>query len=90
MINLTESPQRADIEIQYTISNDILTAIIGESIETFDFTGIEEGIAEEIIVEILTINPIVNVEKIGDMVNITVVRFYAEDEKQLFEVIENE
>ena len=90
MINLIETPQRAEIKAVYKIDGDILTVTMGEITETFDFTGLEEGKAEEIIVENLIFNPIVSVEKIGDMVNITVIRFYAEDEKQLFEVIENE
>lgn len=89
IINLIETPQRADIKAEYTINNDILTVTMGELTETFDFTGLEEGIAEEIIAEILPLNPIVNVEKIGDEVNITAIRFYTFDEKELFENGEN-
>ena len=90
MIDLIKTPQRADIKVEYAINNDVLTVNIGEVTETFDFTGLEEGVAEEIVVEILPINPIVKVEKIGDAVNIEVIRFYSADEKGLFEVIENE
>lgn len=85
MIKLIETPQRADIKAEYTINGDVLTVKINDVAETFDFTGLEEGIAEEIIVEELTINPIVNVEKIGDTVNVEVIRFYTFDEKELFE-----
>lgn len=86
MINLNHSPQRAEIKAEYTINNDILTVRIGNIEEIFDFTGLEEGIAGEIITEVLTINPIISVEKIGDAVNITVIRFYSEDEKEVFEI----
>jgi len=89
MINLINSPQRADIKAEYIINNDILTVKINEISEVFDFTGLVEGIAEEIIAEVLPINPIVSVEKIGEEVNITVIRFYGEDEKHLFEVVVN-
>lgn len=90
IINLTHTPQRADAKAEYIINNDVLTVKIDDIMETFDFTGFAEGIAEEIIAEVLIINPIVSVEKVLDTVNIEVIRFYGEDEKHLFEVIENE
>lgn len=89
MINLIETPQRADIKAEYNVNEDVLTVKIGDVEEIFDFTGLEEGVAEEIIVEELSINPIVRAEKIGDVINVTVIRFYGEDEKYLFEVIDN-
>lgn len=89
MINLTETPQRADMKAEYNVNGDVLTVKIGEIEEIFDFTGLEEGVAEEIIVEELPINPIVSAEKIGDVINVKVIRFYGEDEKHLFEVIDN-
>lgn len=85
MINLIETPQRANIKAQYTVENDILTVTIGETTEVFDFTGLTEGIAEEIIVEELPINPIISAEKTGDTINIRVIRFYNSHEKGLFE-----
>jgi len=89
MINLIETPQRADIKAEYIINNDVLTVKIGEIEEIFDFTGLEEGRAEEIIAEELPVNPVVTAEKTGNVVNVTVIRFYGEDEKHLFEVIDN-
>lgn len=85
MINLIKVPQRADVQIVHTINNDILTIKIDEIEETFDFTGLNEGIAEEIIVENLPLNPILKAEKIGDTINIEVLRFYSFEEKELFE-----
>jgi len=90
MINLIETPQRADIKAEYIVNGDVLTVKMGDVEEIFDFTGLEEGVAEEIIVEELPINPIVSAEKTGNIVNVTVIRFYGEDEKHLFEVIDNE
>jgi hypothetical protein len=89
LINLIYTPQRADIKAEYTINNDILTVKIGEVEETFDFTDLPEGKAEEIIADELPINPIVRAEKTGNIINITVIRFYGFDEKPLFEVVEN-
>ena len=85
MIDLIETPQRADIKAEYTVNNDVLTVMIGYIKETFDFTELEEGIAEEIIAETLPVNPIISAEKIGETLNIKVIRFYGEDEKEVFE-----
>lgn len=85
MISLIETPQRADFKVAYVVNGDILTVRIDEVMEHFDFTGLEEGIAEEIIAEILPINPIIGASKVGNTVNITVIRFYGEDEKEVFE-----
>lgn len=85
MINLIETPQRADFKAEYKTNNDVLTVKIGELAETFDFTGLDEGIAVGIIAETLPVNPIISAEKIGDTVNLSVIRFYGADEKELFE-----
>ena len=85
MINLIKTPQRADMEVEYFINNDILTIKIDNIEEIFDFTGLDEGVAEEITVEKLPINPILKAEKVGDTINIEVLRFYVFEEKELFE-----
>lgn len=89
MIDLIYSPQRADFKAEYKIEDDKLIVTIGEVAEVFDFTGLSEGVAEEIIVEELPINPIVSIEKRGKEINITVIRFYGASEKHLYEVVQN-
>lgn len=89
MIKLTRTPVRADYKAEYIVKDDMLTVKINDVEEIFDFTGLEEGVAEEIIVEELPINPIISVEKIDNTVNVTVIRFYGEEEKSLFEVVQN-
>ena len=86
MINLTFTPQRADIKAEYSINNDVLTVKIDGITENFDFTGLPEGRAEKITVASLPVNPIVSVKKIGTTVNITVIHFYGADEKPIYEV----
>lgn len=81
MISIIETPQRADFKVEYATDNDILTVTIGDKTEIFDFMLIPEGIAEEITIQVLLVNPIVSVEKIADTINITVIRFYSEAEK---------
>jgi ribosomal protein S1 len=85
VISLVYTPQRADFRADYAVNSDVLTVTIEEITETFDFTGLEEGVAEEIITETLPINPIAKAEKIGETVNVTVIKFYDFEEKPLFE-----
>ncbi len=89
MINLVYTPQRADFKAEYTVMDDTLKIRIGDKIEVFDFTDLDEGVAEEIIIEVLPVNPIVKAEKIDDAINVTVFRYYSFDEKHVFEVEQN-
>ena len=89
MIHLIETPQRADIKVSYEVNDDVLIVTVDNVSETFDFTGLEEGVAEEIIAEGLPVNPIISAEKTGDTINIEVVRFYSAGEKHLYEVIKD-
>lgn len=86
MINLIETPQRADIKSEYKVENNKLIMTIGEVTETLDATKLNENL-DEITIEKLPINPIVKVEKRGEEVDVTVIRFYGADEKHLFENI---
>ena len=85
MINLIEIPQRADAKVGYEVSNNILTITLDDVKEVVDFTQFGEGIAEEIEMENISLNPIIKAEKIGDIFNIKVLRFYSYEEKELFE-----
>ena len=85
IINLTYTPQRSDLEVEYLVDGDVLTVVMDGVQEVFDFTGIEEGSMDEIIVESILVDPIVEAEKIGDTIELTVIRFYGIDEKHLFE-----
>jgi hypothetical protein len=90
VIDLILMPQRSGFKAEYQISGDVLSiAIDGES-ENFDFTGLEEGVAGEIITETLPVNPVISVGKTGDIVTVKAIRFYGEDEKEVFESGENQ
>lgn len=90
MIKIIETPQRSDYKIEHTITGDILTVTLNGITEEFDFTGMPEGRAEEITVEHLKINPVLDAEKVGDEITITLLRFYGEDEKEEFEIGEDQ
>jgi hypothetical protein len=87
MINLNLTPQRSDLKINYIIDNDVLTVIVDEIEEVFDFTDFPEGTAEEIFTDILPINPIIHVEKFGEDINVEAIKFYSLDEKHLYEEV---
>lgn len=89
MIKINETSQRAEYRISYVIKGDILTVTIDDISEAFDFTDMADGIAEEILVETLPINPIVSVSKINGVVEIVLIRFYSFAEKEMFENGEN-
>ena len=85
MIIIIETPQRSDYKLDYIIEGDTLTITTEGMTETFVFTDLPEGRAEEIIPENLPICPIISAEKIGYEVTITLIRFYGEDEKEVYE-----
>lgn len=85
MINLITIPQRADIKAVYAINGDILTVSINGFTEVFDFTGLGEGVAEQIAIESLPLNPILSAEKTGDIIIVKAIQFYGKNEKELFE-----
>lgn len=79
-------PQRGDLYVaSYQLENDVLTISLNDVVETFDFSELPDGVAEEIIPDLLPINPIVSVERVDGVLNITVIQFYGESEKSVYE-----
>ena len=85
MIKIIETPQYSSWKYTYEIEGDILTLTMNEEIEVIDLTDLPEGQAESIELEVLPINPVVSIEKTGEVIEVTLIRFYDEDEKELFE-----
>ena len=85
MIRTTETPQYSSFKYTYEIEGDVLTLKMDKETEVLDLTDLPEGQAESIELEVLPINPVVSIEKTGDVVEVTLIRFYDSDEKELFE-----
>lgn len=83
MINLIETPQRGDFKINYEIDGDRLVVVMGEIREAIDLT--DPGIIFEDTLGRLPINPIVSIHDNDNIIEVTVIRYYGEDEKHLFE-----
>ena len=89
MIKIIETPQYSSFKYTYEIKGDVLTLAMNEETEVFDLTELEDGKAESIELEVLPINPVVSIEKTGEVIEVTLIRFYDSDEKELFENGEN-
>lgn len=90
MIKIIETPQYSTFKYDYEIKGDVLTLTMNEETEVIDLTELEEGQAESIELEVLPINPIVSIEKTGEVIEVALIRFYDNDEKELFENGENQ
>lgn len=85
MIKINETPQYASYKYTYETKGDVLTLTMNEETEVLDLTDLPEGQAESIELEVLPINPVVSIEKTGEIIEVTLIRFYDSDEKELFE-----
>lgn len=87
IIKIIESPQRNDKHVvKWKVKDDVLTITINEQTEVFDFTGLPDGVLDKIDIETLPINPIVSAKRVNGELEVTLLRFYNQDEKHLFEV----
>ena len=85
VIKIIETPQYSSFNYSYEIKGDVLTITMNEETEVLDLTELEEGQAESIELEVLPINPILSIEKTGEVIEVTLIRFYGDDEKEEFE-----
>ena len=85
IIRIIETPQYAPFQYTYEIKGDVLTLVMDKETEVLDLTELEDGKAESIELEVLPINPIVSIEKAGETIEVTLIRFYGDDEKDVFE-----
>jgi len=86
MIKIIETPQFSTTSsYTYEIKGDCLTIQMDGEEEEFDLTNMPEGRSISIQVDNIPINPIVEITKVKDLITITLIRFYGEDEKEEFE-----
>ena len=85
MIKIIETPQYSPFKYTYEIKDDVLTLTMNKESEVIDLTDLEDGKAESIELEVLPISPVVSIEKTGENIEVTLIRFYDDDEKEVFE-----
>jgi len=71
--------------VKYTLENDVLVVDIDGILEKFDFSEMPNGRAENIIVELLPINPITHAKREDGELEIEVIYWYTKEEISEYE-----
>lgn len=72
------SPIRGDKSLHYNFSGEVITALLGDQADTFDFTGMPDGVLESI-ENTLPINPIIHAERVDGVLSVTLMNFIGAD-----------
>lgn len=73
------SPQVSDRKLTYEFNNDVVTATLNGIIDTFDFSGMPDGIADSIESEVFDFNPILSAKKENNILYLELINFIGED-----------
>ena len=76
------SPQLSNKKITYSFNSEVVTVDIDGVVEEFDFSTMPNGRAEKITPEVLSINPIVEAERMDGVLNLVLINFITEDASQ--------
>lgn len=87
MIKIIESPVYEPMySISHVVSGETLTAQINDVTDSIDFSQFPDGKATILDVETtLPTNPFINIEKVDGVTMVEMIRFYGDDEKEVFE-----
>ena len=72
------SPQRCDLELTYKFNNEVITATLDGETDTFDFSTLPDGVAEEV-ESTLPINPVVSAKRENGVLEVTLLKFHGPD-----------
>lgn len=73
------SPQVSDRKLTYEFNNDVVTATLNGVTDTFDFSGMPDGIADSIESEVFDFNPILSAKKENNILYLELINFIGED-----------
>ena len=73
------SPQVSDRKLTYEFNNDVVTATFNDITETFDFSGMPNGIADSIESEVFDFNPVLSARKESNILYLELINFIGED-----------
>lgn len=79
MMKVYFSPQVSDERMDYTFDNDVITATMNGVTETFDFSGMPNGIAESIKSEVFEFDPVLSAKKENNILYLELINFIGED-----------
>ncbi|WP_110665202.1 hypothetical protein [Salinicola halophilus] len=69
-------PQRSDLGVKYSATEDVLTVEVGDRVDTFDFTDAPDGTFDEFTSETLPVCPILRARKDGDALTVWALGWY--------------
>lgn len=72
------SPQRSDKNIEYQFFGDVITVTIGSQTDTFDFSGIPDGILQTATTT-LPFNPIIGARRTNGVLELELLRFHGQN-----------
>lgn len=72
------SPVRSDKFIGYSFTGEIITCDMEEGRDTFDFSSMPDGLAQEINT-ILPFNPILRAEKVDGVLSVELIKYVGPD-----------
>lgn len=76
------SPVRSDKTINYSFLNEVITVDMEEGRDTFDFSAMPNGIAENI-TTILPFNPILRAERADGVLSVELIKYIGPDATEL-------
>lgn len=77
-MKLILTPQRSDIKFSYNLEGDIISVTHDDISDTFDFSGLPDGIVSNI-ETILPINPVISAVKENGVLTVKMLAFYPAD-----------
>jgi hypothetical protein len=77
-LRILYSPTRSDKFIGYSFAGEIITVDMEEGRDTFDFTNMPDGVAQEI-TTILPTNPIIRAERKDGVLSVELVKYIGPD-----------
>lgn len=76
------SPVRSDKTINYSFAGEIITVDMEEGRDTFDFTAMPDGVAQEITTT-LPFNPILRAERKDGILSVELIKYIGPDATEL-------
>lgn len=73
------SPQVSDRKLTYEFNNDVVTATLNGVTDTFDFSGMPDGIADSIESEVFDFNPILSAKKENNILYLELINYIGEN-----------
>ena len=73
------SPQVSDKKLIYEFNNDVVTATMNGVTETFDFSGMPNGVADSIESGAFDFNPVISAKKENNILYLELLNYISED-----------